>query len=80
MFRVKQGLSDIGRGLTGSAVGVGIPGFFMKYQGAFRGKHLDKPWDFTGGGVKRGGGRVHGGKEKEREDVLPQLSEFLLCR
>lgn len=44
----------MGRGLTGSAVGVGIPGFFMKHQRAFRGKQLDKPWGFTvGWGGKR---------------------------
>ncbi len=42
-----------GGGLTSFAVGVGIPGFFMKLKGAFRSKEPDKLWDFTGGG---GGG------------------------
>lgn len=41
--------------LTGSAVGVGIPGLLMEYQGAFRGKQSDKPGNFTVGRGKRMG-------------------------
>lgn len=44
-----------GGGLTGSAVGVGIPGFFMEFEGTFRGYHPDKRWDFTIGWGKRVG-------------------------
>lgn len=51
-----------GGGLTGSAVGIGIPGFFMEYKGALRGKYLDIPWDFTIGG----GGRFKWGKTEGR--------------
>lgn len=54
-----------GVALTGSAVGVGIPGLFMKYQGAFRGKQSDKPRNFTVG-WERGWEQIDTGKGKEK--------------
>jgi hypothetical protein len=44
---VRVQAEEEGRGLTGSAVRVSIPGLFMEDQGALGSYHLDKRWDFT---------------------------------
>lgn len=53
----------------------------MENQGAFGGKHFDKPWDFAAWWGNRDGLNLRG--EKEREDKLSQLTDVLresMCR